>query len=109
MKFTRGTIGSIFCSYDAPVRRKDIEIMGTEGRLRADEFTVGSISATLRIDGGKDSHPVPPREEVFAVPNLYVAEITNLVGAVRNSVPLLSPGENGLANQRILNRALEIG
>jgi 1,5-anhydro-D-fructose reductase (1,5-anhydro-D-mannitol-forming) len=109
MKFSQGTIGSIFCSYDAPVRRKDIEIMGTEGRLRADEFTVGGITATLRIDGGKDSQPAPPREEVFTVPDLYVAEITNLVEAVRTGAPLLSPGENGLANQRILNRALEIG
>ena len=109
MKFSGGTIGSIFCSYDAPVRRKDIEIMGTEGRLRADEFTVGSISATLRIDGGKDSHPVPSREEVFDIPNLYVQEIMNLVDAVRSGAMLLSPGENGLANQRILNRALEIG
>ena len=109
MKFSRGTIGSIFCSYEAPVRRKDIEIMGMEGRLLADEFTVGGIDATLRIDGGKDADPVPPRAETFAVPNLYVAEITNLVEAVRTGAPLLSPGENGLANQRILNRALEIG
>jgi 1,5-anhydro-D-fructose reductase (1,5-anhydro-D-mannitol-forming) len=109
MKFSQGAIGSIFCSYDAPVRRKDIEIMGTEGRLLAEEFTVGSIRATLRIDGGKDSHPVPPREEIFAVPNLYVQEITNLVDAVRTDAPLLSPGANGLANQRILNRAMEIG
>ncbi len=109
MRFSRGTIGSIFCSYDAPVRRKDIEIMGTEGRLRADEFTVGGITATLRIDGGKDSEPAPPREEFFDVPNLYVQEITNLVDAVRAGTPLVSPGENGLANQRILNRALEIG
>jgi 1,5-anhydro-D-fructose reductase (1,5-anhydro-D-mannitol-forming) len=108
MKFSRGTIGSIFCSYDAPVRRKDIEIMGTEGRLFAEEFTVGSITARLRIDGGKDSQPVPPREESFAVPNLYVQEITNLVSAVRTGTPLVSPGANGLANQLILNRAMEI-
>lgn len=109
MKFSRGTIGSVFCSYDAPVRRKDIEIMGTEGRLLAEEFTVGSITATLRIDGGKDSHPVAPRVETFAVPNLYVQEITNLVEAVRTGAPLVSPGANGLANQRVLNRAMEIG
>ena len=109
MKFSRGTIGSIFCSYDAPVRRKDIEIMGTEGRLRADEFTVGSITATLRIDGGKDSDPAPAREETFVIPNLYVEEISNLVDAIRTGAPLLSPGENGLANQRVLNRALEVG
>jgi 1,5-anhydro-D-fructose reductase (1,5-anhydro-D-mannitol-forming) len=109
MKFSRGTVGSIFCSYDAPVRRKDIEIMGTEGRLRADEFTVGSITATLRIDGGKDSDPAPAREETFVIPNLYVEEISNLVEAIQTGVPLLSPGENGLANQRVLNRALEVG
>lgn len=109
MKFSRGTIGSIFCSYDAPVRRKDIEIMGTEGRLRADEFTVGGITATLRIDGGKDSSPAPTREETFDIPNLYVEEIADLVAAIRTGSPLVSPGENGLANQRVLNRALEVG
>lgn len=109
LKFNRGTIGSIFCSYDAPVRRKDCEIMGTEGRLRAEEFTVGNITTTLKIDTGRDPHPAPTREETFVIPDLYVAEITNLVEAVRTGTPLVSPGENGLANQRVLNRVLEIG
>lgn len=108
LKFSRGTIGSIFCSYEAPVRRKDIEIMGTEGRLLADEFTVGNTTATLRVHVGKDSSPAPEREEAYPIPDLYVEEIAAMVHAVRTGAPLLSPGENGLANQRVLNSALEM-
>ena len=106
LRFSRGTLGSIFCSYAAPVRRKEIEILGMDGRMTADDFTVGGITVRLRIDTSRDTHPAEPVEEVFEVPNLYVEEIANFMEAIRTGSLLLTPGENGLANQRVLDRAV---
>ncbi|HSQ74713.1 MAG TPA: Gfo/Idh/MocA family oxidoreductase [Bacteroidota bacterium] len=106
LRFSRGTLGSIFCSYAAPVRRKEIEILGMDGRMTAGEFTVGGITARLTIDTSRDSRPAEPVEEVYEVPNLYVEEISHFIEAIRTGSPLLTPGENGLANQRVLDRAV---
>jgi len=106
LQFTRGTIGSIFCSYAAPVRRKEIDILGMDGRMTADDFTVGGITTNLRIDMSRDSSPAEPKEEIFEIPNLYVEEIGHFVDAIRTGAPLQTPGENGLANQRVLDQAL---
>lgn len=109
LRFRRGTLGSIFCSYAAPVRRKEIEILGMNGRMTSEEFTMGGITARLRIDTSRDSQPATPVEEVIEVPNLYVEEITNFVQAIRTGSPMVTPGENGLANQRVLNKAVATG
>lgn len=108
LRFSRGTLGSIFCSYAAPVRRKEIEILGMDGRMTAEEFTVGGITARLTIDTSRDSRPAEPVEEVYEVPNLYVEEISHLIESIRTGSPLLTPGENGLANQRVLDRAVAV-
>lgn len=106
LRFSRGTLGSIFCSYAAPVRRKEIEVLGMDGRMTAEEFTVGGITARLTIDTSRDSRPAKPVEEVYEVPNLYVEEISHFIESIRTGSPLLTPGENGLANQRVLDRAV---
>jgi predicted dehydrogenase len=108
LRFSRGTLGSIFCSYAAPVRRKEIEILGMDGRMTAEEFTVGGITARLTIDTSRDSRPAEPVEEVYEVPNLYVEEISHFIESIRTGSPLLTPGENGLANQRVLDRAVAV-
>ncbi len=109
LQFSRGTTGSILCSYAAPVRRKEIEILGMEGRMTAEDFTVGGISAQLRIDTSKDSAPARVLEETFQIPNLYVKEISHFAEAIRTGSALHTPGENGLANQRVLDRAVAGG
>jgi len=109
LRFSRGTIGSVYCSYAAPVRRKQIEIQGTEGSLRAEDFTVGSQTTDLVIDLGTDAVPGSPTTEQFAVPNLYVEEIAHFCACIRDHRQSLTPGENGLANQRILDRAVGNG
>lgn len=106
LRFSRGTIGSVFCSYAAPVRRKQIAIQGTEGSLRAEDFTVGSQTTELVIDLGTDAGPRRLTTEQIAVPNLYVEEIAHFCDCIRFHRQPLTPGENGLANQRILDRAM---
>jgi predicted dehydrogenase len=109
LRFSRGAIGSVYCSYAAPVRRKQIEIQGTEGSLRAGDFTVGSQTTELIVELGTDAVPGSLTTEQFAVPNLYVEEIAHFCDCVRNRRQPITPGENGLANQRILDRALATG
>ena len=108
LRFSRGTIGSVYCSYAAPVRRKNIEIQGTEGSLRAEDFTVGSQTTELVIDLGTETRPGRLTTEQIAVPNLYVEEIAHFCDCIRFQCQPLTPGENGLANQRILDRAMGI-
>ena len=108
LHFSRGTIGSVYCSYAAPVRRKQIEIQGTEGSLRAEDFTVGSQTTELVIDLGTETRPGRLTTEQIAVPNLYVEEIAHFCDCIRFQCQPLTPGENGLANQRILDRAMGI-
>ncbi len=109
LRFSRGTIGSVYCSYDAPVRRKQIEIQGTEGSLRAEDFTVGSQTTDLVIELGTDADPGTLTTEQLVVPNLYVEEIVHFCACIRDHHQSLTPGENGLANQRILDRAVGNG
>jgi 1,5-anhydro-D-fructose reductase (1,5-anhydro-D-mannitol-forming) len=107
LRFSRGTIGSVYCSYAAPVRRKQIEIQGAEGSLRAEDFTVGSQTTELVIDLGTEARPGRLTTEQITVPNLYVEEIAHFCDCIRFHRQPLTPGENGLANQRILDRAME--
>jgi predicted dehydrogenase len=106
LRFSRGTIGSVYCSYAAPIRRKQIEIQGTGGSLRAEDFTVGSQTTELVIDLGTDARPGCVTTEQIIVPNLYVEEIAHFCDCIRFHRQPLTPGENGLANQRILDRAM---
>jgi predicted dehydrogenase len=107
LRFSRGTIGSVYCSFAAPVRRKQIEIQGTEGMIRAEDFTVGSQTTELVIDLGTDAQPGGVTREQITVPNLYTEEIAHFCDCIRNHRRPLTPGENGLANQRILERAMK--
>lgn len=103
LKFSRGTLGSVFCSFEAPARRALIEIMGTEAILRADDFTLGSRTAHLDIlRRTEQGSPEITREEI-SVPNLYVEQVTHFSNCIlENSEPIV-PGEIGLENQRLLD------
>jgi predicted dehydrogenase len=108
LKFSRGTIGSIYCSYDSPIRRRPIEIIGTEGVVSAPDFTIGNQTVPLTISLGTDERPGASHIERIHVPNLYVEEITHFVECIVEGREPISPGANGLANQRVLDQALHL-
>jgi predicted dehydrogenase len=106
MRFAKGTLGSIFCSYAVPLRRTFIEIIGSEGAVSAYNFTLGDRTTPLMIVGGKDGQTTDERIEQIAIPNLYVEEISHFSECIiHNREPLLS-GENGLKNQVVLDVAM---
>jgi 1,5-anhydro-D-fructose reductase (1,5-anhydro-D-mannitol-forming) len=107
LRFSRGTVGSIFCSYAVPLRRTFIEIIGTEGVINASNFTVGDRTTPLTILRGKDDQSTVDRVEEIVVPNLYVEEITHFSDCILNdNAPLLS-GDNGVRNQVVLDAAMQ--
>jgi 1,5-anhydro-D-fructose reductase (1,5-anhydro-D-mannitol-forming) len=107
LRFSRGTIAAIHCSYRAPIRRKQFEVVGEEAVLSAPDFTIGETTLPLTVSLGRNDEPSTPRVEHVAVPNLYVEEITHFSDCIlTNREPLLS-GQNGLANQRVLDLVLQ--
>lgn len=106
LRFGKGTTASILCSYQSPVRRSRIEVIGTEGILSAMDFTRAGMAVTLEIGRRCAGEQLELRIEEMDVPNLYVAEVEQFVEAIRTGAPFELTGENGLANQRVLDAAI---
>ncbi len=108
LRFSRGVIGSIFCSYDSAIRESYMQVTGTEARVSAVDFTIGGQEAMLKIEKRSEKHPVDPEWERFVVPNLYVQEVTMFSESIiHNTNPVLS-ATNALANQRVLDAAMTL-
>ncbi len=107
LTFSRGTIGSIFCSFVAPVRHSYIQIVGTRGLLSADDFTTDSRALRLVRHSGSEGRLMSEEVEQIDVPNLMVVEIEHFSDCIRSGTPLLSPGESGLRNQIVLDAIME--
>ena len=106
LRFSRGTLATIFCSYASPIRESFIEVVGTEGVLSAINFTRSSVTIPLTIHMKDTNEDGAQTVEEIVVPDLYVDEVTRFSDSIlRNSDPLI-PGREGLENQRVLNEAL---
>lgn len=104
MRFLHGAIGIIFSSYEAPLRESRIEILGTEARLSALDFTVGGRRSLLQVE--KRTADVTTEE--FDVPNLYIEEINHFTDCILNDREPILSAANGLANQRVLDQAMRL-
>ena len=108
LQFSRGTIGSVYCSFEAPIRRIYLEIVGTMGLVSAADFTVSGIHTALTVTVARQDMAAEPSVEGFQIPNLYVEEVTRFSQSILDgSDPPLS-GQNGLQNQRVLDEALKV-
>lgn len=107
LKFARGTIGCITCSYASPIRRTTMEIIGTDGILRAEDFTLGEKTLELIRLSGNEDKPVKAAVERIEIPNLYVTEIVHFSECILSQKDSLIPGEEGLRNQEVLDASLK--
>jgi 1,5-anhydro-D-fructose reductase (1,5-anhydro-D-mannitol-forming) len=107
LRFTRGVVASVFCSYVTPFRRTLLEIFGTEGVISAPDFTLANQTARLAVTKGKGDRQGATSIEDIVVPNLYVEEVSLFTDWVLGGRPPDIDGENGLKNQHIIDRALE--
>jgi 1,5-anhydro-D-fructose reductase (1,5-anhydro-D-mannitol-forming) len=103
LRFSKGTVGAIFCSFCAPGRRKQLEIIGTKGIITAGDFTSSNHTGVVTTAFGSDTEPGEIRSETITVPNLVTEEVRYFCDAILHDRPLEIPGENGLANQRVLD------
>ena len=106
LRFSRGTVGSIYCSYESAIRRSYIEIVGTEGAISAYEYTRSGIPIEVRVVRGEKDRIVEDRIEPFDLPDLYEREVTLFSECILNNTPSPIPGEVGLANQRVIDEAV---
>lgn len=109
LMFSQGVTASIYCSFDGPYRRSFIEVRGTDGTLSAFDFTKSGVVVHLHKVRGVDGEPQLPQVEEIEVPFLYAEEVRLFVEAVQNGTPPPVTGEEGLINQRILDRMLRSG
>ena len=109
LHFSRGTVGAIFCSYTSSTRRKQLEILGTEGLITVGDFTSGNQETVVTTTLGTDASPGETRTQTFPIPNLLTEEVRQFATTVLEGGGLDSPGENGLANQRVLDAVMIAG
>jgi len=76
LKFSQGTPASVYCSFVASFRRSIIEVIGQEGILSAENFTLSNLTLPLTIVLGKNGTAAETQEEIIVVPNLYEKEVT---------------------------------
>lgn len=108
LRFSRGVIGSILCSYTTPVRRTILEIVGTAGILTVNDFTGGNTIGRISMTKGRHDKPVATTMEEVVVPNLYVVEISLFTDWVFGGPAVEIDGLNGLKNQEVLDRVLGV-
>jgi len=109
LEFSKGTLASIICSFEAPTRRSFIEIVGTEGVISADDFTLGERMIPLQISLRNNGKGTETKKEEIAVPNLYVEEITSFSSSILDDTDPMIPGNVGFENQRVLDIAMAGG
>ncbi|HTR82538.1 MAG TPA: Gfo/Idh/MocA family oxidoreductase [Bacteroidota bacterium] len=107
LKFSRGTLASIYCSFVAPFRRTFIEFVGTKGIISAFTFTQNNAAVTLHITMGKDGKGEETKVEEVYVPNLYVEQVTNFSNNILENTEPFAPGSVGLKNQIVLDAAMK--
>lgn len=109
LKYSKGTMASITCSFEAPARHIGIEIIGTDGMAQASDFTLSSTRLALELTSRTET--IDTRKETIAVevPNLYEDEVTAFSRCVLENIPSPIPGLDGWRNQMVLDIAIKGG
>jgi predicted dehydrogenase len=105
LRFSRGAIGSIFCSYIMPVRSRVLEVVCAQGIVSAPDFTAPNETLTLTITRGRKDKPAQISTERISVPDLYIEEVTHFSDCILNGREPMLTARNGLENLRIVEGA----
>jgi len=109
LQYSKGTLASITCSFEAPARHINIEIVGTDGLAHATDFTLSATQVRLYIT--RRTETIETEEETIDIdiPNLYVDEVTAFSNCILNDSDSPVPGAAGLHSQKVLDLALKGG
>ncbi len=106
LRFSRGTIGSVYCSYESSVRKRYLEIVCRDAVMTIPDFTANNEKLSVTIVKGSGDLPAERSAETFEPINLYTLEVDLFARAIlEGSEPELS-ASNGLENMRVLEAAL---
>lgn len=108
LRFSRGTIATIFSSYASPIRESRIEIIGTEARISSVDFTVSGRQSKLRIERRSPEGTPDIVVEEFDVPNLYTGEVNLFSDCIINNTEPLLTAANAVKNQYVLDQAMAL-
>ena len=109
LAFSRGTVGSVSCSFEGPVRQNVIEIVGTEGTVIVEDFTLSNRSLTLRIGRRTSTISFQSEQQEIVVPDLYVEEVTAFSRCIIEDLESPVPGTVGVDLQKVLDLSMTGG
>jgi predicted dehydrogenase len=109
LQYSKGTLASITCSFEAPARQINIEIIGTDGLAQATDFTLSATRIRLNITRRTETVDTTGETIDVDVPDLYVDEVTAFSDCILNDSDSPVPGAAGLQSQKVLDLALEGG
>lgn len=109
LQFSRGTLGSIACSFEGPSWHTLLEVIGTEGLAYASDFTVGEQSAILHIEKRTGGAAPETKPLSIKIPNLYVEEVAAFSRCILENMPSPISGVEGVENQKVLDLAMNGG
>lgn len=109
LQYSKGTLASITCSFEAPALHINIEIIGTDGLAQATNFTLSATRVRLNITRRTETIDTTRETIDIDVPNLYVDEVTAFSNCILNDNDSPVPGTAGWHNQKVLDLALEGG
>jgi D-xylose 1-dehydrogenase (NADP+, D-xylono-1,5-lactone-forming) len=101
LRFPGDVLANIDCSFETPYRCR-LELVGEQGRMFLDEAFLPQSPPRLEIQRTVDG----PAETVsFPVVDQYVEQVNDFCVSIAAG-KLLAPAEDGVANMRVLERAL---
>lgn len=107
LRFSKGTLATVYSSFESSYRQTYIEFVGTKGSISAFYFTPSNTPTTLEIKVGSQGNLSDVTKEEIFVPDLYQMEVTHFSDCIiRNSPPLIS-AEVALHNQEVLDLAIK--
>jgi len=109
LQFSKGTLGSIACSFEGPLRHTMIEVVGTEGLAHAFDFTAGEQLTPLSIERRTNAAAPETKSLSMNIPNLYIDEISAFSSCILENTPSPIPGIDGIENQKVLDLAMNGG
>lgn len=108
LQFSKGIPASIFTSFSVPGPGIFIEIIGEDGIISAEKFSLSNLTVPIKITKCKNGDLADITTEDIIVPNIYEKEVTHFSNCVLNNTEPMIPGEEGLKNQIILDEAMRI-
>jgi predicted dehydrogenase len=106
LQFSKGTLATIYSSYETPYRQGFIEFFGTKGSIAAYNFTPSNTDTELEIKFGANGRVDRIEKEPIRVPDLYTLEVEHFSDCILNGKEPEIAVDESLHNQEILERAV---